>query len=304
MFRKKVKLITHDGTFHADDIFATACLNLYFRKQNRKTKVIRTRDPKIIQSADATLDIVYDVGGEYDPAQNKYDHHQKNAPANREDGIPYSAFGLIWKNYGLKMVKTEKIHQEIDHDFVEQICASDTGAVDFKIPGYDWNLWVFDPVVGLFQADDIQSKEQYKNFNKIVKIAELILEKVIVKAEKRAADEIELEKIYNNTKDKRIIVLERGDLSWKRYLAQKPEPIYVIYPTSDKKSHHVQAVSKEKSSRESRKKLPAEWGGLSEIELEKIIEINGVKFVHKAGFLAVVDNLENALKIAHKSLEN
>lgn len=60
LFSKKQTLVTHDGTFHADDIFACATLSLYLKNN---IKIIRTRDPKIIEKGD----YVFDVGGVYDP---------------------------------------------------------------------------------------------------------------------------------------------------------------------------------------------------------------------------------------------
>lgn len=35
LFKKKLKLITHDGTFHADEIFATAALKTYLQVRKR-----------------------------------------------------------------------------------------------------------------------------------------------------------------------------------------------------------------------------------------------------------------------------
>jgi uncharacterized UPF0160 family protein len=92
-FNKKKILVTHNATFHADDIFATATLSLLL---GGKVKVIRTRDEEIIR----TGDYVYDVGGEYDASINRFDHHQKGGAGKRENGIPYAAFGLLWKTYG------------------------------------------------------------------------------------------------------------------------------------------------------------------------------------------------------------
>ena len=49
-------IATHNGNFHADDVFSVAALKSLFPS----FKLIRTRDLKII----ARADIVVDVGGE------------------------------------------------------------------------------------------------------------------------------------------------------------------------------------------------------------------------------------------------
>ena len=75
------KIITHSGSFHSDDIFAVATLQLHFGVEN--VEVIRTRDEEIIASGD----IVVDVGGVYDAEKQRFDHHQNGAPV-RDNGIP------------------------------------------------------------------------------------------------------------------------------------------------------------------------------------------------------------------------
>ena len=88
------RLITHDGMFHADEVLATAVLRTIFDE----AQVLRTRDPHILNTA-GPESVLYDVGGAYDPDRNRFDHHQPGAPT-RQDGSPYSAFGLIWDRYG------------------------------------------------------------------------------------------------------------------------------------------------------------------------------------------------------------
>ena len=58
----KKKLVTHNGSFHADDVFACALLALVLENEDEKFEVIRTRDEKIIKEGD----FVFDVGGIYD----------------------------------------------------------------------------------------------------------------------------------------------------------------------------------------------------------------------------------------------
>ena len=41
-----------------------------------------------------SADIVIDVGGQYDPDAGRFDHHQRGGAGERENGIPYSSFGL------------------------------------------------------------------------------------------------------------------------------------------------------------------------------------------------------------------
>ena len=46
-------IVTHDGSFHADDVFAVATLLKLFPDAN----VIRTRDTSVIERADVVVDV-------------------------------------------------------------------------------------------------------------------------------------------------------------------------------------------------------------------------------------------------------
>ena len=56
-FEKEIKVITHDGSFHPDEVFACASLMIWAEKNNSKLKIIRTRDQKLFSGADFLLDI-------------------------------------------------------------------------------------------------------------------------------------------------------------------------------------------------------------------------------------------------------
>ena len=94
-----MKLVTHGGSFHTDDVFACATLQLYLEKQDIKYEIFRTKDKSIIEGGD----IVFDVGGKYD-GEKYFDHHQKETAGKRDNGILYASFGLIWKHYGPELV--------------------------------------------------------------------------------------------------------------------------------------------------------------------------------------------------------
>jgi len=60
---------THSDNFHCDEVLATVLLlqtRLY-----ADSIIVRTRQDDLFDQ----LDIVVDVGGIYDPARNRYDHH-------------------------------------------------------------------------------------------------------------------------------------------------------------------------------------------------------------------------------------
>ena len=98
---------THAGKFHADDVFSTALLRLL----RPELKVIRT----------AALPENFE-GFAFDIGWGAYDHHQKDAPV-RENGVPYAAFGLLWKNLGEQLVGEE--WQRFDEHFIQPLDLED-----------------------------------------------------------------------------------------------------------------------------------------------------------------------------------
>src|SRR3989344_4225767 len=103
--KPKTVVVTHDGSFHADELFACATLSIWAEKEGRRIKIIRTRNQEIIEKAD----IVVDVGMQYDPSKNRFDHHQKGGAGRRAESpeISYASFGLVWKHYGEKICDKE-----------------------------------------------------------------------------------------------------------------------------------------------------------------------------------------------------
>ncbi|RKZ62152.1 MAG: MYG1 family protein, partial [Gammaproteobacteria bacterium] len=116
-------IATHNGNFHADDVFSIAALKCVLPS----FKLIRTRDSELIAKAD----IVVDVGGEYDSDADRFDHHQRGGAGERENGIPYSSFGLIWQKYGLEICQgNQDVANAVDAGLVSTIDAIDCGHVE------------------------------------------------------------------------------------------------------------------------------------------------------------------------------
>jgi len=303
IFKKKKICVTHNGSFHADDLFATATLSIL---NNGNIEVIRTRDPKIFEKGD----YVYDVGGENDPERNKFDHHQKGGAGKRENGIPYSSFGLIWKKYGEQICGSKETADNIDTRIVMPIDANDNGLDIVKpilegIHPYSVN--------SIFLSESPTWKEDNSNINfifikQVNKIIELLKREIKV-----SKDDIEGQKIiiesYKKSEDKKIISV---DFDLPRYLLQETlckfsEPVYFVYPSYRGgiiTGWKTEAVRKSIDTMESRKLFPESWRGLME-DSGKLKEVTGVfdaQFCHQSGFFLTVGSKEGAIALAEKAL--
>ena len=84
--KKEIRLGTHNGIFHRDEVIAITILKIVY--EDCKTTIIRSRDINKLN----TCDVVVDVGG------GELDHHIKGFNRRRENGILYASAGLTWKN--------------------------------------------------------------------------------------------------------------------------------------------------------------------------------------------------------------
>ncbi len=303
IFKKKKICVTHNGSFHADDLFATATLSIL---NNGNIKIIRTRDPKII----ATGDYVYDVGGENDPERNKFDHHQKGGAGARDNGIPYSSFGLIWKKYGEKICGSIEVANNIDKRIVMPIDANDSG-IDISKPIFE-GIHPYS-VNSIFLSESPTWKENNTNIdsifsNQVKKVIKLLKREISV-----SKDDVEGQKIileaYKKTENKSIIVL---DFNLPRYLIQETlckftEPIYFIYPSyrgNKLMGWKTEAVRKSIDTIESRKLFPESWRGQMESSgnLKEVTGVFDAQFCHASGFFLTAGSKEGAIKLAEKAL--
>lgn len=298
-FKKKKILVTHNGAFHADDLFAAATLSIL---HNGNVKIIRTRDPQIMKKGD----YVFDVGGEYDGVRF-FDHHQRGGAGQRENGIPYSSFGLIWKSFGEQICGDKEVANKIDERIIQSVDAKDNG-VDIYVP----KIAGLEPysVNAIFMAFYPTWKEDNLNVDKIFKKQIKKIIPLLKREIKIAKDDIEGEEIiinsYEKQLDKRIVILDKA---LPRYLIQDvlpiyKEPIYFIYPSAYEDSWKVEAVRKDTTTMESRKLFPESWRGLmnQNPKLKELSGVDGFMFCHQSGFFAHVKTKEGAIKLANKAL--
>src|SRR5258708_5018051 len=128
------RIITHSGHFQPDEVFAVATLSILLEGDY---ELVRTRDPQIFPSGD----YIVDVGGEYDPARGRFDHHQKGDVGKGSLGISLSSFGLVWKEFGGKLASSPTVALAIEKKLVQAIDADDMGIASetgTKVPVYQF----------------------------------------------------------------------------------------------------------------------------------------------------------------------
>jgi uncharacterized UPF0160 family protein len=285
-----ITIATHNGNFHADDVFAIAALKNIYPSFN----LVRTRDLALMAKAD----IVLDVGGVYDADAGRFDHHQRGGAGARENGIPFSSFGLIWQKYGLQICDgNQDVANSVDRGLVSTIDAIDCGYVKGVSEGISLSQ-----TISMFNPTWQEEGDFDTCFNEAVEFASRVLTRFIASASGGINAKAIVAKAVESAKDPRVIVLEQYT-PWKRTVhASSIDALYVIYP-SNSGQWRIQTVPVELGSFEDRKSLPKAWAGLSDKALQDVTGLDDAMFCHNGLFIAGAESLESTMKMAAMALE-
>jgi len=317
---------THSGTFQADE--AMGCFLLRQLPEYRNSKVVRSRDPKVLE----TLDIVIDVGGIYDHAKRRYDHHQRGYDERFDDGkegtegrcTKLSASGLVYRHYGKDVIKAfypglspehlDFVYVKLYDTLLEALDAVDTGVemapelLYRDTTGLSSRVGRLNPRWN--EVDAPNPDERFMEASRICGEDFLSVLTKIVESDLPAQEFVEKAVLSRHEVDPsgEIISLHSGGLPWKGYLYELEkkhgvDPLikFVLY-TDQAGMWRVQAVTVEGKAFENRLGLPEEWRGVRDEDLESLSKIKGARFVHAAGFIGGNDTYEGALEMARVAL--
>jgi uncharacterized UPF0160 family protein len=305
MGKKNVqRLITHDGMFHADEVLATVVLRTIFEE----AELIRTRDPQILGRA-GEESVLYDVGSAYDPDRNRFDHHQPGAPT-RQDGSPYSAFGLVWARYGaeyLALIGVDadlipEVQKSVDRSIVIGIDLLDNGALDPSSLGPAAGLTLPSLLMDLNPPYDAPEGAEMAWFEVAVRMAGDLLVTRIKGAESALRAKREVLDAIEAGGGSPILELPRG-APFRAAIeeAGADHILFVVHPR--KTDWVVSTVSVEEGSYTRRLDLPEGWAGLEGAALAAETGVPDAVFCHRARFMAVAGTREGALRMAELALE-
>lgn len=324
---------THSGTFQADE--AMGCFLLRQLPEYRLSKIVRSRDPKVLE----TCDIVIDVGGVYDHGIKRYDHHQRGYDERFDAGMEgsadgrctkLSASGLVYRHYGREVIKThypslsnkhlEIVYVKLYNTLLEALDAIDTGVemttgkqIYSDTTGLSSRVGRLNPRWNEVdeEGNAPHPDERFMEALKLCGEDFLSVMAKIAESELPARELVEkaLLQRYGTDESGEIICFPTGGLPWKVHLyeLEKLHTVeklikYVLYEDQSK-MWRVQAVTVEGTAFENRLSLPEEWRGVRDDDLEKITKIKGSRFVHAAGFIGGNTYYEGALEMARQALQ-
>ena len=256
---------THDGMFHADDVFATALLTMVFPG----IKILRgSRVPENFEG------IVYDIG------MGEFDHHQKDARV-RGDGTPYGAFGLLWERYGAGLLGQEAA-EHVEGRFVKPLDAADNGKGPDAMAAF---------IASFNEPGAAQSDER---FFQAVETAKGLLSLYIENTRSRMEAERQAKEGAENLgKSPGSIEVLETYIPWKEALIGT-EKNFCIYP-SLRNGWNAQGVPCSRESPAVKIPFPEEWAGADPKALGRIDP--GLLFCHKGRHLINTRDKETAIRL-------
>ncbi|MCA0919064.1 MYG1 family protein [Pseudooceanicola nanhaiensis] len=292
-------LVTHSGGFHADELLSSVILT----RLHPEARILRTRDADWITPAEGR--IIYDVGLAYDAEAGIFDHHQREAPL-REDGQPYSSFGLVWLHFGRDYLRAlavpeadiDGVHASFDRGFVLPVDLMDNGALNAGVAGPLSALTLpvlLESLKPVF--DDTTPGADDAAFHGALAVARSFVEASIArKAAKRRAESMVMASI-EAAGEGRILELPMG-MPFRAGVekAGADHLLFVVNPRGDDWS--LGGIRLGDEGFELRADLPAAWAGLTDAALEEASGVKGAKFCHKGRFLAMASSREAVMEMA------
>ena len=254
---------THAGRFHADDVFSAALLKIL------KPDIVIRRVPQLPEDFSG---FAIDIGW------GEFDHHQTGAPV-RSNGVPYAAFGLLWREFGTTILSAGEAAR-LDERLIQPIDLDDnTGCGG-----------VLSDMIADFNPCWDSGQDADQRFDQAVELARQILQN-------RLDNVLAIGRAYKvvraalNRMEDNVVVLDTY-CPWKPFLP-KTRAKFVVYP-SQRGGWGAQCVPFHDSKGTLKCPFPQAWAGKSPEELSALTGLATVRFCHKSLFLVAAETREDA----------
>ncbi len=249
-------IVTHNGTFHADEITAIALIQIFV---DPTVSIDRIPHQSTINKAD--YDYIIDIGREYDNVKS-FDHHQW------EGGK--SSAGLIWEHIGLSN------YPSIDA-LISAVDDNDVGRVPASAHEYS-------RLLSLFNMPNIHSVAQDDAFQDAVDCAVKMLMGLKRRDEEKARTEKIIATATTLTPElTHILDLKEYLPGWGSFVNGETMPNIeaVVWYDNTLKTYNIQTTNVSTSSYDKVGRTLLPWDKMN--------------FVHAAGFFAVTGSYEDLL---------
>lgn len=217
--RPILKVGTHDGIFHADDVLAVALLKVVYH--NYEVVVLRTRDEVLL----STCDILVDVGKKYD-GEKYFDHHQ-------DSELECSA-SLLWK-------AVAEVNYPYHYYYVNRFVLDAVSGVDVNFRQYEKNNGPSFPYYDISSLISDMNYLDSNSFESAVQIGILFWKAIINKCD---ALKTESEILLDGKRDGKVLWISEGmNINNHEELLDVMGVVYVVHPHYNPSKYCLKSVN-------------------------------------------------------------
>ena len=279
LFPAKIReAYTRNGVFRSEEVFSLAWLRIC-----GFSGPLWFRDPNNLCNCNKNDSIMIAIGG------GKYDKNKANKEC-REDGTPYSAFGLIVKDSWSSIFHKIEDYLEFDEKFVKQIDSAENGICSSKLCRI---VSSFYPTPEEILEYDILEKCAEKAVSDGFLTATYVVKNIM----EREIKNIQSKNYLKSSIENYVLEAINGCIYLDFYI---PIAKYLVnyenikcigyYSTPAKKRYTILAIKDE--NRQNKLLFPTQYRGKTQNDLPQ-----GMLFCNKYGFLAEFKNKEQAINI-------
>ena len=278
-----IQVVTHDGIFHADEVFAYALLCIAYGRDN--VSIIRTRDAEVLDLATREEDTwVIDVGNDFNPSMLNFDHHMRDFNVPNRHGNKLSSFGMVVEAL-LRRSFFSEVRQQL-LDFSNKVDLMDNG------------IKAAEDLSFISVLNSYSDNEEF-SFYAALQTAIAYLRSLINKW----GEEVTI----NERLEKAIQIRRNGIVASEEYIPVDErlnalEDVRLVVYKSKAGVFNIQSVNVGETKDFSvRCPTPEAWRGLRDNELIRASGGLPLTFCHVGGFLTVTstDDILEAIRVAH-----
>ncbi|XP_056108507.1 UPF0160 protein MYG1, mitochondrial [Rhinichthys klamathensis goyatoka] len=327
LMKKMKKIGTHNGTFHCDEVLA--CFFLRQLPEYKDAEIVRSRDSSVL----ADCDVVVDVGGQFDPSRQLYDHHQRCFAESFHSLCPekpwvtkLSSAGLVYLHFGRRVLaaltkmeeddtRLEVLYDKMYENFVEEVDAVDNGICQYDGEArYSISTTLSARVGHLNPHWNSKDQDTEKGFHKALALVGAEFQDRLdfyTNAWLPAREVVQqaVQARYQVDPSGEIVLLAQGGCPWKEHLFSLEKEMKVDVPVkfvlyTDQNEHwRIQCVPAGLNTFQNRLSILEEWRGVRDEALSKLSGIPGCIFVHAGGFIGGNKTKEGVLEMAKRTLQ-
>lgn len=332
-------IVTHAGSFHADEVMAVALLERFYllrptqmsveeteihaswiegqspprsggffypdgvEEARTPVVIIRSRDQKLLEQAKAAPHVfTIDVGGVYAPSLLNFDHHQESMKHTWPDGVPYSSTGLIWtwlKERGHLNVLPRMVQDNLESKLIKMLDAHDNGVEKFPLSSF----------IAGFNRKSSDAQQQGQQFLKAKEVLGEAFDNLRYTLELQFEAEKVVKDAWRKAQQKNELFLQLPrDVDYRdcEGLAReisKNQAKMVILPGQGNR-FTIKSIPHEHSFK-AKCPCPENWRGKMHFKLFEGQNPVSVHFAHKSGFMCVIEgSRQDAARVAQYIIDH